>query len=218
MSHFISLLFVLASSTAFAAVPPNVAADPVPNFHQITQQIYRGGRPTPEGLKSLKEAGIKSIINLENVAGPVQNERAQAKALGMGFMSSPMSWITPPTDQQIDKILAVMSNPENQPVYIHCLHGRDRTGLVSALYRVLIQKMSAREAYSEMKQLGFRSLFVTLEWYYRQRTGYWDFRFNSRAPVEYVYPQDRPENRNVEMDGEQAVDELIPADPSDLQR
>ena len=107
--------------------------DPLPNLHNVTPAIFRGGRPTAEGLQILKDNHVKAIIDLENVPSAIDAERTAAKQLGFGFMSSPMSWITPPTDDQVDKILSVMSNPNNQPIYIHCRHGRDRTGLIVAL-------------------------------------------------------------------------------------
>ena len=186
-----------------------ISSADLPNFNRITPGIYRGGRPTDEGLQNLKSSGIKSIINLENVAGSVKNEREIAKKLGLGFMSSPVSWIRPPRDEQVDKILAVMTNPKNQPVYIHCLHGRDRTGLIAGLYRVLIEKMSPHLAYREMKELGFRSFFVTLEYYFRERTNFWNMEYLSRP-----FPQDLKDD---DLDGELHDDgDLFEVDPYDL--
>lgn len=198
----VALLLTANYSQAFVA-------EAIPNYREINARVFRGGRPTVEGLQTLKQQGIKSIINLENVSGPVGREREQAKLLGFGFMSSPMSWIVPPKDEQIDKILRVMSNPENQPVYIHCLHGRDRTGLVSGLFRVLVEGMEPRDAYREMKDLGFRSFFVTLEYYFRQRTNFWNIRYHTLPGQE---------NMDQDMDGELHDDSDMPQpDPTDLQ-
>lgn len=200
----LSVALLFSTQVTFALV-----GDPIPNYREINANIFRGGRPTVEGLHTLKQQGIKSIINLENVSGPVDREREQAKRLGFGFMSSPMSWIVPPKDEQIDKILRVMSNPNNQPVYIHCLHGRDRTGLVSGLYRVLVEGMQPRDAYREMKDLGFRSFFVTLEYYFRQRTNFWNLRYQN-LPAQ--------EDLNHDIDGELHDDSDMPKpDPTDLQ-
>lgn len=180
-SFLFSLLFLIAVPTF---------AEDLPNLHNITPVIFRGGRPTIKGVQILKSNGIKSIINLENVVGPVSAERENAKKLGMGFMSSPVSWIRMPTDEQMDKILKVMSNPNNQPIYVHCLQGRDRTGLVAGLYRVLIEKVSPRDAFREMKELGFRSLFVTLDLYFRQRTNFWTWDYMNRAPMKIEKSED----------------------------
>ncbi|MCY1396347.1 hypothetical protein D9M71_113160 [compost metagenome] len=41
------------------------------------------------------------------------------------------------------------------PVLIHCKHGRDRSGLMAAMYRTVVQRWSKAEALREMRQGGF---------------------------------------------------------------
>ncbi len=78
--------------------------------------------------------------------------------------------ITPDEVDRINKVLQIMNDPNSQPVYIHCAHGADRTGLVVALYRVIDQQMPASEAYREMYDDGH---------------GFWHMAFTSPMDFEF---------------------------------
>ena len=54
----------------------------------------------------------------------------------MRFVSVPMTGLTPPTDAEITKILALLESSPNEPVFVHCKRGADRTGAVIAAYRI----------------------------------------------------------------------------------
>jgi protein tyrosine/serine phosphatase len=50
---------------------------------------------------------------------------------------------------------AIQAAQARGPVLIHCKHGSDRTGLMAAMYRVVVQGWSKDDALSEMTQGGF---------------------------------------------------------------
>ena len=56
------------------------------------------------------------------------------------------------------------------PVLIHCWHGSDRTGLISAMYRVLYQNWSKDEAIDELMKggYGYHSLYRNIPEYIRK--------------------------------------------------
>jgi protein tyrosine/serine phosphatase len=56
-----------------------------------------------------------------------------------------------------------MANPENQPIYVHCALGRDRTGIVAAIYRIEKQGWSFDEAEQEMRDFGFNDVWINLK-------------------------------------------------------
>jgi len=46
----------------------------------------------------------------------------------------PMTGLTPPTEAEITKILAILAARPDEPVFVHCRRGADRTGAVIAAY------------------------------------------------------------------------------------
>ena len=47
-----------------------------------------------------------------------------------------MSGYEYPSTETVNAALALLNDAEAGPVFIHCLHGKDRTGLIIGLYRV----------------------------------------------------------------------------------
>lgn len=145
----------------------------IPNLQQVTEQVFRGGRPVNHDLESMqRNYGIHAIIDLENNEQAVNQEKQVAGRIGVKFLSSPMSWQVRPTDQQIDQILQALQDEKNFPIFLHCAHGEDRTGLLMGLYRVEVQGWTPEKAYLEMLKLGFHPKFKALDDYFRDRTGF----------------------------------------------
>jgi tyrosine-protein phosphatase SIW14 len=142
----------------------------IPNQQTISPQIIRGGRPSNADLDLLKSQGYKTIINFENDAKVVAIEKAYAEKLGFKFISKPMNPWSTPEDAEINDILKNMADAKNFPIFIHCQHGRDRTGLVSGVYRVLNQKWKQQAAHDEMLALGFRKIFLSMDKYFWNKT------------------------------------------------
>lgn len=145
----------------------------IPNLRVVSDHVVRGGQPDPEGLKYLHAAGVRMVINL--CGGPnlvsmfkgsaggsscvespeVADEREMAKTLGLEFTSIPLDVFRHPSQQSLASFIDIVSNKDNGPVFVHCLHGRDRTGLMTALYRVVCDGWTAEKAYQEMLECGF---------------------------------------------------------------
>jgi tyrosine-protein phosphatase SIW14 len=153
-----------AESTAVAKAHVKKKED-LPNFHQVYPYLYRGGEPTAEGLKQLKDLGIKTIIDLRGSEAQVKAESDQAKKLGMESINLPMS-SKPPTQQQIDtmmsKITAAEKDPSKGAVFVHCAHGSDRTGAMIGLWRVMHDKWDYDSTYKEMRKYWFTPKFTEL--------------------------------------------------------
>jgi protein tyrosine/serine phosphatase len=58
-------------------------------------------------------------------------------------------------DEDVVEFLRIVTKPENQPVFVHCQHGADRTGTMCAVYRIVVQKWTIEEAIREMTEGGF---------------------------------------------------------------
>ncbi len=87
-------------------------------------------------------------------------QRNQAVALGFNYISIPLSYCIFPTKKQIDRFFSIINCPDNHPIFVHCKHGADRTGMMMAFYRMTNEGWSVDDAYNEMDKLGFHKLLV----------------------------------------------------------
>lgn len=150
-----------------------IEPEKIPNFQEVTGNIYRGGRPATGDLAAAqRDQGIRTVLNLENDTKAIREDQKTAMALGMRFISRPMSAYERPNDSQVDQILAALQDASNFPILIHCRRGQDRTGVIIGLYRVLEQGWLPSQAYDEMLRIGFHPQFRELDNYFRDRTGF----------------------------------------------
>ena len=87
----------------------------------------------------------------------IRHELIAAKANEIHFEHHPLNSIQPVTaleEIEIKNILKIMSNKANQPIYVHCEHGHDRTGMIIALYQVCFNNQNPDEAYNDMMTAG----------------------------------------------------------------
>lgn len=168
MKYIIFTIFF--SNLGFAGYPGAEAT--IPEFHLVSEGIFRGARPEVGGMQELKNLGVKTILNLENDMEAVDAETVEATQLNIQMISVPMSGFFAPSDQTANSALDILKDPANYPVFVHCQYGHDRTGLIIGLYRVLYQSWNVDLAYQEMLELGFHpNLLFPLDNYFRYRTG-----------------------------------------------
>ena len=60
-----------------------------------------------------------------------------------------------PEDEQIIRFLQIVSDKKRSPVFVHCMHGSDRTGTMCAAYRIVMEGWGNQEAIDEMVEGGF---------------------------------------------------------------
>jgi tyrosine-protein phosphatase SIW14 len=147
------------------------AQQSIPEFHKVSEQIYRGGRPDQAGLAALVSLGVKTVINLEDDKAAVASEVNVANQLGLKEILMPMSGFLRPKRAEVAEILRMMNDPANQPVFVHCQHGQDRTGVVVGLYRVFYENWNAEASYAEMLQDGFHRVLFLLDHFYKDVSG-----------------------------------------------
>jgi protein tyrosine phosphatase (PTP) superfamily phosphohydrolase (DUF442 family) len=127
-----------------------VIMDGVPNLYRVSDDLYRSAQPTAGGMRSLKKAGIKTIVSLRSF----HSDRDEIGETGLGYEHIDMkAWH--PEEEEIVRFLRVVTRHERTPVLVHCEYGADRTGTVCAIFRILIQGWSKEEAVREMSEGGF---------------------------------------------------------------
>lgn len=101
-------------------------------------QAYRSGAMPPEKLlATVRDYGIRAVIDLRTDAADAQAERALLERVGVRHIHIPSKQV--PDAQTVDAFLAAMANSENRPVLIHCQHGVGRAPLYEAIYRIEFQ-------------------------------------------------------------------------------
>lgn len=131
----------------------------VPNFHEIGQGVYRGGQPSPDGWDELQKLKIKTVVRLDLESEGGNDEQVKKPGMTVVDASGPPSKYSEryeaPAPERIRLAVETLANESNRPVYVHCLHGQDRTGLIVGIYRVLYDHYTKEQAYKEMLDNGF---------------------------------------------------------------
>ncbi len=137
-----------------------VAAGPgLPNLHRVNASLYRSAQPSHEGFVLLATGA--SLANGDPQIKTVVSLRAFNRDPSLVAVSSPLrleeisfkTWH--PEDEDVVKFLRLATTPALQPVLVHCRHGSDRTGIMVALYRIVVEGWSKAEATDEMINGGF---------------------------------------------------------------
>ena len=123
---FVFSLLALASSSVQG----------IDNFYQVDEHVYRGAQPTTEGFQYLAKIGVKTVLDLRENDERSREEERVVTSLGMQYVIVPMTSLTPPTEAEITKILALLEDDTAGAVFVHCKSGADRTGAVIAAYRI----------------------------------------------------------------------------------
>jgi protein tyrosine phosphatase (PTP) superfamily phosphohydrolase (DUF442 family) len=122
----------------------------VPNFYKASDKLYRGAQPTVEGMIRLQELGIKTVVNLRSS----RSDHDEIAHTGLKYEQLDMTTLMVRTKDVI-KFLQIVTDNNNTPVFVHCRRGADRTGLMCAIYRVVVEGWSKTEAIDEMTKGGF---------------------------------------------------------------
>ncbi|MDR9874984.1 tyrosine-protein phosphatase [Pseudomonas allii] len=120
------------------------------NLHQMTPTLYRSALPDRNAGPLLEQLKIGTVINFlpESDADWLKSP---------GIRQVQLTYRTNHVDDSdvLAALRAIREAEANGPVLMHCKHGSDRTGLMAAMYRVVIQGWSKEDALNEMTLGGF---------------------------------------------------------------
>jgi protein tyrosine/serine phosphatase len=156
-----------AEIAAAAAARPERWAEPielegVPNLHRLTDGLYRSEQPSSLGFQNLEKLGIRTVINLRYFND--DDEEAEGTRLQLKRVKI-LTWRA--GDEHVVEVMRMLRRQEDGPFLIHCQHGADRTGLMSAMYRMLEQNWSPQDALAELVDggYGFHSMWKNIKRY-----------------------------------------------------
>lgn len=165
MSDWMAACAVLLCLEGCATVrAPRTASDDLPAFAQVDEGLYRGGQPSAAGFERLARLGIKTIVTLRHRSRTTDRERRLAEQLGMRWVNIPMWYWWRPSDRQVRQFLAIVTDPRNRPVFVHCHHGWNRVGVMVAIYRVAHHHWPPEHAYAEGRRLGLVAWNPVTRW------------------------------------------------------
>jgi protein tyrosine/serine phosphatase len=152
-THVIAALLALVlSAPAYAQAVAPAPSISIHNFAKVNDRYYRGGQPMGDQYAALAALGVKTIINLTNDDDGQDDEKASAEEHGMRYVHIPMTTRTPPTEDEIALFMSIAGDPKDGAVYVHCVGGRHRTGVMTAIYRMTKDGLTGEQAFREMKQ------------------------------------------------------------------
>ena len=130
----------------------------VQNFSRVDATIACGGATTPAAIQAVKADGFTSIVNLRAADEPganVADEASAAQAAGIQYFHLPFKAAAPDT-AIVDRFLAVVVKPTNQPVFIHCATA-NRVAALWLIKRVRLDGWTVDEALTEADAIGLTS-------------------------------------------------------------
>jgi len=159
-------LLTLASAAGCSTVGRSLPG--IDNFDTVDPApaaLHRGGQPTLEGIATLRDMGVRSVLNLRDDFEPWEPEAV--RQAGMAYLQIGMTQSCINEAALREAMVALRTLP--RPIYVHCAAGRDRTGLVVALYRIVDQKMEREQAIGDLRAHGYNHFaYPGIERYLRE--------------------------------------------------
>jgi tyrosine-protein phosphatase SIW14 len=151
-----------AAMPTLAKTPPATASAvsriQIDNFGKIDSNYYRGAKPQGRDFSDLASLGVKMVIDL--AAEGDRAEGTNVERAGMKFVRIPLPEGHAPSTAQLSQFMKLVDDSANQPVYVHCIGGKHRTGVLTAVYRMTHDGWTADQAFSEMKRYNFGPVFL----------------------------------------------------------
>ena len=148
-----------ASDTRPANWATPVTAAGVPNLYRVNASLYRSAQPTREAIAEMDEgarlvAGDTAIRTIVSLRASHADVPLATTPSTLHLEHIPVhSWHV--EDEDVVRFLRIVTDPAMQPVIVHCRRGADRTGLMVAIYRVMVEGWNRADAIDEMTHGGY---------------------------------------------------------------
>jgi protein tyrosine phosphatase (PTP) superfamily phosphohydrolase (DUF442 family) len=120
------------------------------NLREVSPgKFYRSGQMSGDGLRdAARRLGLKSVLNLRGEAASkdwFREESAAVQELGLASHHVRMSAVRLPRPGEVKALIDALERGP-YPMIVHCNAGADRSGLASAIYLIVVEKKSVKEA------------------------------------------------------------------------
>ena len=130
----------------------------VTNFTKVDATIACAGATTPAAVAEVKKLGYRSIVNLRRpgeAGAELDAEAAAARDAGLRYIHLPFDH-NAPDPAVADQFLKAVTDPANQPVFIHCASG-NRVASLWMIKRMVVDGWDADRAAVEATAIGLNS-------------------------------------------------------------
>jgi len=156
-----STIGVSTSSSALAQIgrtgdpAKNIQVSGVMNAASIATNLYRGAQPTLAGFSELHKLGVDIVVDFRDETSEIKLEKKSVELQGMKFVSVPWRGDSLPTHDELMTFFKLLRDNPDKKIFIHCEYGKDRTGVMSAIYRIAVEHWSADQSIAEMKEFHY---------------------------------------------------------------
>lgn len=157
----VSLKYVLFAITLCLAITVAQAESAGENaspqgFNAPRDNMLTGGQPSQAELQTLKDAGVKKVVNLRGKEEALPfDEKAEVEALGLEYVSLPISGAVDVNSVNAHKLHEILQGDEK--LFLHCSTG-NRAGALLAIVAHEIEGKSVDEALQFGREAGLGSL------------------------------------------------------------
>jgi protein tyrosine/serine phosphatase len=145
--------FAQAGEYSVSSPRPSQWAQPIDthyNLYEMTPTLYRSRQPDAAAQPLLKKLGVVTVVDFIK-----ESDSKWLSDPSVAQVQIPLQTVHVDDADMIQSLRAIRRAQEKGPVLIHCKHGLDRTGLVAAMYRIVVQGWSKQAALDEMEHGGF---------------------------------------------------------------
>jgi protein tyrosine/serine phosphatase len=136
------------------------------NLFRITPEFYRSAQLSKKDVALIQSLGIKTVVSLRSF----HSDRKVLEGSGVNMKRIRINTWSINDANVIASLRAIQDAKKEGPVLLHCLHGADRTGTISAMYRIAVQGWSKEQALDELVKggYGYHSVWKNIPTYIKE--------------------------------------------------
>lgn len=119
---------------------------PVMNYHRVDDRLVTGGHLLDDGVTTLKEQGVKVVIDVRDDSPSGEKERYAEQ--GIEWINIPIEW-RDPKKADFERFSEVMHEHQDDHVLVQCAANYRASGM-TYLYRVVVEKVPEEDAAKDM--------------------------------------------------------------------